>query len=133
MTDLAMALSLVSGAPFDQLRAGGYEWLIEGARLDHHLVCGIVDVAHVVTTHALATGDTTAARAAAQLAQLAAPYEEIPRLDLVAVRQAEGHLEESEPYLRGQVCNRSDDDAPEDLSERTQAILRHREWLNHAG
>ena len=50
----------------------------------------------------------------------------------MAVRQAEGHLEESEPYLRGQVCNRSDD-APEDLSERTQAILRHREWLNHAG
>jgi len=51
----------------------------------------------------------------------------------VAVRQAEDHLEESEPYLRGQVCNRSDDDAPEDLSERIQAILRHREWLNHAG
>ena len=51
----------------------------------------------------------------------------------MAVRQAEGHLEESEPYLRGQVCNRSDDDAPEDLSERIQAILCHREWLNHAG
>lgn len=29
----------------------------------------------------------------------------------MAVRQAEGHLEESEPYLRGQVCNRSDDAA----------------------
>jgi hypothetical protein len=134
MADLAMALSLVSGAPFDQLRAGGYEWLIEGARIDHHLVCGIVDVAHVVTTHALATGDIAAARAAAQLAQLAAPYEEIPRLDLVAVRAAEGHLEESEDYLREQVCSRSDDDGPpEDLSERTQAILRQRQWLTRAG
>ena len=82
---------------------------------------------------AVATGEITTVRAAAEVAHLPPPYEEIPRLDLVAVRQAEGHLEESEPYLRGQVCNRSDDDAPEDLSERTQAILRHREWLNHAG
>ncbi len=134
MADLAMALSLVTGAPFDQLRADGYEWLTDGVRVDHHLVCAIVDVAHVVTTHSLATGDLTAARAAAEVAQRAAPYEEIPRLDLVAVRQAEGHLEESEAYLRDQVCNRSDDGgAPEDLSERTQAILRHRQWLSRTG
>jgi hypothetical protein len=134
MADLATALSLVSGAPFDQLRAGGYEWLTDGARIDHHLVCATVDVAHVVTTHALATGDLTAARAAAQLAQLAAPYEEIPRLDLVAVRAAEGHLEDSEAYLRGQVFSRSDDGGPpEDLSQRTQAILRNRQWLSRAG
>ena len=134
MADLATALSLVSGAPFDQLRADGYEWLSEGARIDHHLICATVDVAHILTTHALATGDITAARAAAQLAQLAAPYEEIPRLDLVAVRAAEGHLEESEAYLREQVANRSDDGgAPEDLSERTQSILRRRQWLNRAG
>jgi hypothetical protein len=97
------------------------------------LVCATVDVAHVVTTHALATGDLTAARAAAQLAQLAAPHQ-IPRLDLVAVRAAEGHLEDSEAYLRGQVCNRSDDGGPpEDLSQRTQAILRNRQWLSRAG
>jgi nucleoid-associated protein YgaU len=134
VADLATALSLVSGAPFDQLRADGYEWLSEGARIDHHLICATVDVAHIVTTHALATGDIAAARAAAQLAQLAAPYEEIPRLDLVAVRAAEGHLEEAEAYLREQVCNRSDDGgAPEDLSERTQSILRRRQWLNRAG
>ena len=134
IADLTTALSLVSGAPFDQLRSDGYEWLTEGARIDHHLVCATVDVAHVLTTHALATGDVKGARAAAEIAQLAAPYEEIPRLDLVAVREAEGHLEEAEDYLREQVCNRSDDDgAPEDLSERTQAILRHREWLTRAG
>ena len=96
--------------------------------------CGIADVAHVVTTHALAVGDIKRARAAAEIAQVAAPYEEMPRLDLVAVRAAEGHLEEAEDYLRDQVCNRSDDDgAPEDLSERTQAILRHREWLSRTG
>jgi hypothetical protein len=132
--DLAMALSLVSGMPFDQLRAGGYEWLTEGVRIDQHLVCATVDVAHVVTTHSLATGDLPAARAAAELAQLAAPYAEIPRLDLVAVRAAEGHVEDSEAYLRGQVCNRCDDGGPpEDLSQRTQAILRGRRWLSRAG
>ena len=134
ISDLALALSLVAGPPFDQLRSGGYEWLTEGARIDHHLVCAIADVAHVVTTHSLAAGDVERARAAAEIAQLAAPYEEIPRLDLVAVREAEGHLEEAEGYLRDEVCNRSDDDgAPEDLSERTQAILRRREWLSQAG
>ena len=132
--DLSMALSLVSGAPFDQLRATGYEWLTEGVRIDHHLVCAIVDVAHVVTTRALATGDLTAARAAAELAELAAPYEEIPRLDLVAVRAAEGHPEDSDAYLRDEVCNRSDDGGPpEDLSARTQEILRRRQWLSRAG
>ena len=77
----------------------------------------------------MATGDITTVRAAAEVAH----FEEIPRLDLAPVRQPEGHLEEPEPYQRGQVCNRSDDDAPEDLSERTQAILRHQEWLNQSG
>jgi nucleoid-associated protein YgaU len=134
IADLTTALSLVSGPPFDQLRSGGYEWLTDGARIDHHLVCGIADVAHLVTTHALAVGDIKRARAAAEIAQLAAPYEEIPRLDLVAVREAEGHIEEAADYLRDNVCNRSDDHgAPEDLSERTQAILRRREWLSRAG
>jgi hypothetical protein len=133
IADLTMALSLVNGPPFDKLRAGGYEWLTDGARIDHHLVCAIADVAHVVTTHALATGDVKGARAAAEIAQLAAPYEEIPRLDLVAVREAEGHFEQAECYLRDEVCNRSDDGAPENLSERTQAILRRREWLSRAG
>ena len=132
--DLIVALGLVSGPPFDQLRSDGYEWLTDGARIDHHMVCGIADVAHLVTTHALAVEDIKRARAAAEIAQLAAPYEEIPRLDLVAVREAEGHLEEAEDYLRDQVCNRSDDDgAPEDLSDRTKAILRHREWLSRTG
>jgi hypothetical protein len=134
IADLITALRLVSGPPFDQLRSDGYEWLTDGTPIDHHLVAAITDVAHLVTTHALAAGDTKRARAATEIAQLAAPYEEIPRLDLVAVRQAEGHPEEAENYLRDQVCNRSDDDgAPEDLSERTQAILRHREWLSHTG
>jgi nucleoid-associated protein YgaU len=134
MADLSAALNLVSGTPFDQLRADGYEWLTEGARIDQHLICAIVDVAHLVTTQALAAGEIHAARLAAEIAQKAAPYEEIPRLDLVAVRAAEGHLEEAEADLRDHVCNRSDDGgAPDDLSERTQTILRQRQWLGRAG
>jgi LysM repeat protein len=39
--DLQQALQLVTGQPFDKLRPGGWTWLYEGDRLDHHLICGI--------------------------------------------------------------------------------------------
>jgi hypothetical protein len=134
IADLAMALSLVSGPPFDQLRSAGYEWLTEGARIDHHLVCAIADVAHVVTTHNLAAGNLKGAPAAAEIAQLAALYEEIPRLDLVAVREAEGHLEEAEAYLREQSVTVPTTAAHRrTCPKRTRAILRRREWLTNAG
>jgi hypothetical protein len=126
----ASRTSRFENAEIVEARSDGYEWLTDGARIDHHMVCAIADVAHLVTTHALAAGEVNRARAAAQIAQQAAPYEEIPRLDLVAIREAEAHPEAAEQYLRDQVCNRSDDGGPpEGLSERTQAILRHREWL----
>ena len=100
ISDLAMALSLVSGSPFDQLRSMGYEWLIEGVRIDHHLVASIVDVANIVATRALGAGDVKGARAAVEGAQLAAPYEEGAKLDFAAVRQTLGHFSEADDYLR---------------------------------
>ena len=60
------------------------------------MLCAVVDVAHLVATHSLQAGDHRTARAAAELACLAAPYEEIPRLDLAAVATAEGHHQEAE-------------------------------------
>jgi LysM repeat protein len=128
--DLRRALQLVTGQPFDKLRPGGWTWLYDGDRLDHHLVCGIVDVAHLVTTHALAEGDLNTARTATQIATSAAPYEEIPRLDLAAIVAAGGHRQEAARIVRDEVCNRSDDGHPPlELSERTEQILAAHDWL----
>jgi nucleoid-associated protein YgaU len=128
--DLRQALQLVTGQPFDKLRPGGWTWLYEGDRLDHHLVCGIVDVAHLVTIHALAEGDPNTARTATQIATSAAPYEEIPRLDLAAIAAAAGHRQEAARIVRDEVCNRSDDGHPPlELSDRTEQILAAHDWL----
>jgi nucleoid-associated protein YgaU len=130
ITDLRRALTLVGGQPFDQLRTGGWSWLHEGDRLDQHMLCAVVDVAHMVTTSAIKNGDLGQARSAAELAALAAPHEEIPRLDLAAVAAAEGHEREAERILREDVCDRSDDgQAPMELSERTESIIASHDWL----
>ncbi len=84
----------------------------------------IVDVAHTLTTKALADEDLTLARAAAEIAVLAAPYEESARLNLAKVTAAEGHTREAEAMLKTQVFNRTEDDQPPvELSHRTQEVL----------
>lgn len=123
------------GRPFDapvQRRVGGgWTWLVDGDRLDEHAVVAVVDVAHLVVTHALASGDLAAARMAAETAAMAAPFEEIPRLDLAAVATAEGRHAEARRIVRDEIANRSDDDgAPPDLVGRTEEILQRRaDWL----
>lgn len=113
INDLRTALRLVDGRPFDapvQRRVGGgWTWLIDGERLDEYAAIGIVDVAHIVVNHALAAGDTPAARMAAETAAMAARHEEIPRLDLAAVANAEGNGAEAARILRDEVVNRVDD------------------------
>ncbi len=66
MADLVSALHLVSGEPFTDLRKDGWGWLLEGDRLDHIMTAAIVDVGHIVTTHALAVGDLDLADFASQ-------------------------------------------------------------------
>ncbi|MGJ7452762.1 AfsR/SARP family transcriptional regulator, partial [Aquipuribacter sp. MA13-13] len=128
--DLKRALTLVSGPPFSKLRPGGWTWLAEGDRLDQHLLCAVVDVAHLVTTHLLHTGDLDGARATAELAALAAPDDEIPRLDLAAVAMASGHRSTATDIIKTDICNRADDaGAPDELSARTHAILERHGWL----
>lgn len=131
--DLCAALRLVQGRPFDNLRKGGWYWLSEGDRLDQHMVCAVVDVAHLITTHSLRDGDLKSARLAAETAALAAPDEEIPRLDLAAVAAAEGHANEADRILRDEILNRTDDDGPPaELSERTQQIIAGKDWLKRS-
>lgn len=131
--DLVRALELVTGRPFEKLRPGGWGWLLEGDRLDQHMVCAIADVAHVVVTHSLHAGDLDRARTAAGIAVMAAPDEEVARLDLAAVLEAQGHEHEAERIVREDVANRSDDgDAPTELPARTEQIIDARRWLRRA-
>ncbi|MEG9227289.1 hypothetical protein [Aeromicrobium sp. Sec7.5] len=123
--DLVRALGLVTGKPFDQLRAGGWGWMYGGVRLDQHAVCAIADVAHMVVIEMLTRGDIKSARTAVMTALMAAPDEEMSRLDLAAVLEAEGHTDEAVRLVREQICNRSDDgDAPTDMPARTAAVLQ---------
>jgi len=130
LADLSTALELVDGRPFGKLRAGGWAWLAEGHRHDLEMTGAIADVALVVTVACLKNGDLGGARAATELAILAAPYEEATRLSLVQVTDTEGDHQEAARILRDEVCNRTDDgDAPTELNERTKAIIGDKEWL----
>ncbi len=131
--DLERALQLITGRPFEKLRSGGWGWLLEGDRLDQHMVCAIADVAHVVVTHNLHAGDLERARTAAGIAVMAAPDEEVTRLDLAAVLEAKGHTGEAARVIRDEVCNRDDDgQAPTELPTRTEEILDAHQWARRA-
>ena len=131
--DLTAALRLVAGEPFSELRDSGWTWLLEGARIDQIMASAIVDVAHLVTTQALATGDLDLARFAAETSCNAAPYDDIGRLDLVQVASLSGQPEDAEHHLINGVFNRSDDDlGPVDLPDRTARIVRQRAWSRHS-
>lgn len=59
-----------------------------------------------------------------------APAEESPQLDLAAALQARGHHHAAHQVLHT-ICNRGDneDEAPEDLPDRSHAIIAQHEWL----
>lgn len=130
LSDLKTALTLVSGQPFDQIRSTGGTWLVDDG-LAHHLTCAIVDVAHLVCTVSLARNDRRTARAAAELALLAAPHEEIPRLDLAAVATAEGMHHEADRIIRALVEG-DGQEPPVELTDRAHAILSRHAWLREA-
>jgi nucleoid-associated protein YgaU len=128
IADLQAALNLVTGQPLSQLRPDGYTWLADDP-LDHYYTAAIVDAAHILATHHLAVGEPASARAAAEAALRAAPYEEVPRLDLAAAHHAEGNNEKASRLVRDGICNRAEDSgAPEDLPTRTTNILNQGQW-----
>jgi LysM repeat protein len=124
MADLVSALRLVSGEPFTDLRKDGWGWLLEGDRPDHIMTAAIVDVGHIVTTHALTAVDLELADFASNVALAASPYDEIATLDRVAVGRAMGDVEGAEARLRNGVSNRIDDDyGPIQLPPRTTEVI----------
>ncbi len=130
LVDLQAALELVTGEPFTGQRGRGWAWLADGVRIDQHMVCAVVDVAHTVTIAALHSGDLQLARSATETALLAAPYEDTPRLDVAAVVAAEGDRQAAERILRDDVSNRAEDgDAPDDPPERTAELVASAPWL----
>ncbi|WP_214058763.1 LysM peptidoglycan-binding domain-containing protein [Nocardioides aquaticus] len=129
-SDLLQALELVTGRPFDHLRQGGWSWLYQGDPHDQYAAHAIADVAFTVVTHCLRGGDLVRARAATEIAILAVPDEQIVQLCQVALTEAEGNNTEAMRILLGDVCNRAEDgEAPLDLPERTQEIIRNHQWI----
>jgi nucleoid-associated protein YgaU len=127
--DLVDALELVSGEPFTCLRDHGWTWLLDEERVHETATLAVVDVAHVVVTDALSRDDADRARFAAETACRAAPYDDICRLDLAKVAEAEGHGELAEQILDQHVFNRTDDHLPPiDLPARTAQVVKSHGW-----
>jgi hypothetical protein len=129
IADLKAALGLVEGVPFSHLRERGWSWLLDDERLHETIGCAIVDTAHVIVVDALATGDLTTARTAAETACRAAPYDDICRLDLVQLTAVEGHVEAADRMLVDDVFNRADDHLPPvELPARTRTVADQQGW-----
>lgn len=124
ITDLRAALDLVTGMPFDRQRPGGYAWLAD-TPLDQEYTAMIVDIAHLLVVHHLAAGDPAAAHAAASVAAQAAPYDDVPLLDLIAACDALGLAAEAEVYL-ARLYTGHDATGPDDLPDRTARLLAAR-------
>ncbi len=126
IADLQAALDLVSGAPLEQRRPDGYRWLVD-LPLDHEYTGMIVDVAHLVANHHLATGSPHLASAAANVALLAGAQDDVALLDLVAACDATGNPAEADRYVKRILANH-DAEVEEDLPSRTYDVLRRRQW-----
>lgn len=127
--DLQQALDLVEGRPFDQIRAGGWNWLFDGERLDQYLAMSVADVAFTLVTHYLAAGELASARKAATIGINAAPDEEATRLCMVRVQEAEGNRTEAQRMLLNDLYAEGDDgDLPNDVSDRTSEVVRVHRW-----
>ena len=117
--DLRAALRLVTGEPFSQRRPDGYAWL-HSEPLDHRYSAMIVDVAHTVATHHLASGEPGAALDAARAALLAGSADDTPWLDLAAAHDALGQRAEADAAIAQMVAGYGDDD----LTPATHRVIR---------
>ena len=128
INDLRTALRLVAGVPYDGLRSRGTVWLATNP-VDHDLLCSIIDVAHIVSTIAIQTGDLQGARAASELAVLVAPTHANPQMDLAKVAERAGDEAKAAAIARSVLTWRDAAGDQVDLSQRNSAILRTHRWL----
>lgn len=132
MDDLMAALRLVTGEPFTDLRKDHWNWLLDGDRWDHIMTSAIVDVGHLVTTDALASGEYALALWAAQVAYAAAPYDEVAQLDMIQAEKVNGAVGAADQRLNEKVFDRRDDELPPiGLPLRTACIVRDKDWGTH--
>lgn len=133
ITDLRSALMLVRGEPFTHTRERGWTWMLDGDRTDQLMTCAIVDVAHIVITRALDEDDLDLAHAVAEKIYKAAPYEEIPKLDLIKVLKAQGHHAQADRILTEEIERRDDEPATplyDGMPRRTVKIINNHDWRN---
>jgi len=88
--DLATALTLVRGKPFEGIPPGRYRWLAE-TFLEQDIPAAVVDAAHQLARWCLDSADPTGARDAARTAQLVDRYDERPWRDLLEAEHALGN------------------------------------------
>ncbi|MFO6453403.1 MULTISPECIES: LysM peptidoglycan-binding domain-containing protein [unclassified Aeromicrobium] len=109
LDDLLAALHLVTGPPFALPSGHGWSWLYDDNRIHETAATAIADVAHLVVARTMAEGDLETARAAAQIACSAIPFDEVCQLDLLKVAFAEGHTQAATEMLDRDVLNRTDE------------------------
>lgn len=125
VADYEAALGLVRGPVLAGLRPGGYAWLNNhDQRHDLQIPGFIVDTAHELVDIALAAGDTTTARRAAEQARMVdidVAYDR-PLIDLMRIAHAEDNQSELELYASVLLDARGFD-VPEELAPDSFTVL----------
>jgi LysM repeat protein len=126
INDYLQALRLVNGSPYSELRPSGGTWMA-GDRDDQNLVVGIVDLAHLTVNMALQEGDLDTAHRAARIGATAAPDEQTPKLDLIAIAEADGDQGVTMTSAAAMLQHR-DSDGPVEPGSRAAALMEARGW-----
>ncbi len=129
INDLRTALRLVNGAPYDGLRARGTVWLADNP-VECELLFSIIDVAHIVSTIAIQSGDLQGARAAAELAVLVAPTDANLQMDLAKIAEKAGDDAKAAAIAKNVLTWRDAVGDQVDVSHRHDAIVRTHRWLD---
>ncbi|GAA2074478.1 LysM peptidoglycan-binding domain-containing protein [Aeromicrobium tamlense] len=129
LDDLLAALRLVTGPPFALPSGHGWSWLYDDNRIHETAATAIADVAHLVVARTMTEGNIETARAAAQIACSAIPFDEVCQLDLLKVAFAEGHTQAATEMLDRDVLNRTDEYiGTVEPPDRTRTITSTPDW-----